>query len=77
MTSKQKGSEGGMSDDELAKFLGIVGEPNAQRYIDGLSPEKRAVINRMATVETELALWEAGLGPKPQGAISCKDHKHK
>ena len=68
-----------MSDAELAKFLGIEGEPKADKFIAGLSPEKRAVFDRMAEVENEVALWLEGLGPKPQGVLidTVRDTKRR
>lgn len=53
-----------MTDEEMAKFLNI---PVAR--VLSLSPEKRALFERMAVVEMELNLWTAGLGPKPAGVM--------
>ena len=36
-----------------------------------VTPEKRALYNKMASLETEVELWQAGLGPKPEGVIIC------
>ncbi len=58
-----------MTDEQLAEFIGIAGEPKAQKLIDGLSPEKRALFERMARLETEYKLWQDGLGPKPSGIL--------
>lgn len=58
-----------MTDDELAKFLGIAGHPKAQAVIAALPPAKRALYDRMAGLETELTLWQEGLGPKPAGVL--------
>jgi hypothetical protein len=40
-----------MTDDELAKFLGIAGHPKALFVIAELTPEKRALYDRMAEIE--------------------------
>jgi hypothetical protein len=64
-----------MSDLELAKFLGIADDERWPRAIAGLTPEKRAVYERMADVCVELQLWRDGLGPRPEGVIICHEHK--
>jgi hypothetical protein len=68
-----------MTDDELAKFLGIEGHPKADAVIAGLSPEKRATFDRMATIEVEVDLWQQGLGPKPTGVLidTVRDKKRR
>jgi hypothetical protein len=58
-----------MTDEELIKYLGIENEPKALRAIGMFTPERRAVYERMASLETELNLWRDGLGPKPQGVL--------
>jgi hypothetical protein len=58
-----------MSDDELIRYLGCENEPNARAFVQGLTAERRAVFDRMATIEIEIDLWQAGLGPKPQGVL--------
>jgi hypothetical protein len=58
-----------MTDEQLKKFLGIAGYAEADRYIKAMSSEKRDLFDRMATLETELALWQEGLGPKPTGVL--------
>lgn len=58
-----------MTDEHLAEFLGIANEPKAQKFIDGLSAEKRATFEKMHQVTMELNLWQAGLGPKPTGVL--------
>jgi hypothetical protein len=60
-----------MTDDELARFLGIAGHSKAPAIIAALKPTERAMYDSMATVETELKLWQDGLGPKPKGVIIC------
>jgi hypothetical protein len=64
-----------VTDLELAKFLGIADDERWPRAIAKLDPKKRAMYERMAQVEIELNLWQAGLGPKPEGVIVCHDHK--
>lgn len=66
-----------MTDLELAKFLGIADDERWPRAIAKLDPKKRAAYERMADVCIEVELYEAGLGPKPQGVILCYDHKHR
>lgn len=58
-----------MSDEELAAFLGIAGHPKRHAVIAALSPAKRALFDRMAGLEMEVELWQAGLGPKPTGVL--------
>jgi len=59
-----------VTDEEMATFLGLSPEEeNRVRFVKGISPEKRALFERMATLETEVALWQDGLGPKPQGVL--------
>ena len=59
-----------MTDDQLADYLGIPADhPMKKSVIAALSPAKRAVYERMASLETELALWQDGLGPKPEGVL--------
>ena len=64
-----------MTDEQLAKYLGIINDPRWPQAIARLAPTKRATYERMHQVEIELNLWTAGLGPKPQGVIVCKEHK--
>jgi hypothetical protein len=58
-----------MTDEELAKFLGIHNDERWPRAIAKLAPEKRATYERMAGVAVEAELWTAGLGPKPAGVL--------
>jgi hypothetical protein len=60
-----------MTDDELADFLGIKGKEGCGLIMAGITPEKRATYERMAEVETELFLFQCGLGPRPQDVIIC------
>lgn len=59
-----------MTDDELADFCGLKpDDPLREQFVKTLSPERRALFERMATVEIEVNLWQAGLGPKPAGVL--------
>jgi hypothetical protein len=58
-----------VSDEELIRYLGLAGEPKAQRVIANLTPAKRACYERMASLETDLFLWENGLGPRPSNVL--------
>lgn len=59
-----------MTDEEMATFLGLSPEEEKRvEFVKGLSPEKRALFERMASLETEWKLWQEGLGPKPTGVL--------
>lgn len=51
-----------MTDAELEIFLGIAGTKECVRIMASMD---------MANLETEVKLWQEGLGPKPQGVIIC------
>jgi hypothetical protein len=57
-----------MNDAELTEYLHLSSE-EAARYIPKLTPEKRALFDRMKQVEIEAALWVNGVGPKPEGVL--------
>lgn len=57
-----------MTDAELAVYLNLT-PAEAAIVIPQVSPEKRALYDRMRELEVEVALWDAGLGPKPQGVL--------
>lgn len=61
-----------MTDEQLAKYLCISDNPMRDAVIKALSPAKRATYERMASIETELELWQAGLGPKPNVMIDTE-----
>lgn len=66
----RRDEESSMTDDQLASYLGIpCDHPMKASVIASLSPAKRACYERMASVETELALWRDGLGPIPRGVL--------
>lgn len=55
-----------MTDEEMATFVGLSPEEeNRVGFVKGLSPEKRTLFERMASLELEVGLWQAGLGPRP------------
>lgn len=59
-----------MTDEEMAAFVGLSpDEENRVGFVKGLSPEKRALFERMAGLEMEVKLWQDGLGPKPEGVL--------
>lgn len=60
-----------MTDPELETFLGIAGTKERAKIMASITPEQRALYERMAGLETEVELWQAGLGPKPAGVIIC------
>lgn len=57
-----------MTDAELAEYLHLT-PSEAEIVIPKLTPQRRAVYDRMKRVEIEAALWAEGLGPKPQGVL--------
>lgn len=65
-----------MTDLELIRFLGIEDEPCREAMLARITPEQRELYVRMADVETEIKLWQAGLGPKPAGVLICTEHSH-
>lgn len=60
-----------MTDAELQVFLGIAGKKGADKIMASITPEKRALYEKMASLESEVSLWQAGLAPKPTGVIIC------
>lgn len=63
-----------MTDSELAAYLGFKStddQVKVQKFIDELPPERHALYQRMHDLEGEIALWQAGLDPKPTDAILC------
>jgi hypothetical protein len=59
-----------VNDEELAKWLNITPE-EAAVIIPRLTPERRAAYERMYDTYNEIVLWEAGVGPPPDGVIMC------
>lgn len=64
-----------MTDEQLAAYLGLTLDPARDQILANITPEARAVYERMAEVETEIALWQQGLAPKPTGVILCAPGK--
>lgn len=62
-----------MTDEELAKGLGLYSDPRWPQAIAKLTPEKRAHYERMLGIATELQVWEAGAGPLPAGILIDTD----
>ena len=60
-----------MTDAQLVKFLNIgdLAPEDQAKILRSLTPERRALYDRMAELETEIALWQMGLGPKPTGVL--------
>jgi hypothetical protein len=60
-----------MTDDQLLEFLGVANETpeNRAKLLRSITPAKRRVYERMAEIETELTVWQMGLGPKPQDVL--------
>lgn len=53
----------------MAEFLTPDDVALGLRLVAKLTPEKRAEYEAMSAKVDEIALWEAGLGPKSQGVI--------
>jgi hypothetical protein len=63
-----------MTDQELAAFLCIAGDPDEHTIIARLTPKARAAYEALKTLEEDIVLWQQGVGPKPTNAILCHDH---
>lgn len=59
-----------MTDAELADFL-CLSPDEAAIIVPRLTPKKCALYRRMAEVEGEIMLWQAGVGKMPEGVILC------
>ena len=68
-----------MSDAELADFLGLnrIRAVDRNRIIASLTQDQRSMYEHMKQVETEIVLWQNGVGPKPEGVIVCKPRGHR
>jgi len=68
-----------MTDEEIAKYTGLYPDPRWPQAVKKFTPEQRAAFERMAGLEVELALWQDGLGPKPQGVLidTVRDTKRR
>lgn len=64
-----------MTDEEVIAFCNIGNEPPefVARFLAALTPERRALYDKMRQVE----MWDAsnGLIPLPEGVIICKEHR--
>lgn len=58
-----------MTDRQLAIYLGIIDHPRWPEVVASLTANQRTVYERMSTLETEIHLWQEGLGPKPSGVL--------
>lgn len=66
-----------MTDEQLAQYLGIADDALGLRIVRALSAENRAAYEHMHQVECEVAMWQAGLGPKPKGVLIDEDRKRR
>lgn len=66
-----------MTDTELAEWLGLARCKPEERdkIMASITSERRALYEHMHQVETDLVLWQNGVGPKPEGVIVCREHK--
>lgn len=63
-----------VTDDELATFCGInPDDPIRPKFFADLTPDKRALYERMSDVTTEWKLYAEGLGPRPVGVLIDTD----
>jgi len=61
-----------MGDEELGRECAPAATPAFHLWLGAsLTGAKRASLERLIEVGRELALWEAGVGPKPAGVIVC------
>jgi hypothetical protein len=59
-----------MTDIQLLAYCGIpVDHPAAVKFLAELTAERRRCYESMRQLESDVELWQAGLGPKPTGAI--------
>jgi hypothetical protein len=65
-----------MTDAQLAAYLHLTPE-EAAIVIPKLTPERRALYDRMQQVEIEAGLWCDGLGEKPKGVLIDTEHGTK
>lgn len=60
-----------MSDEEMAAYICPDDPVLGLKAVAAMTPTRRATIERMAEVEGEISLWQAGIGKKPSGVIIC------
>lgn len=63
-----------MTDEQLANELNLSAE-EAAIIIPKLTPEKRAIYEKLCETATDLVLWQQGVSPKPKGIIVLWDRK--
>lgn len=66
-----------ITDEELARELGIADDPRWPEAISRLTPQKRSAYEDLVIVSREMQLWELGLGPRPQGVLIDTDRVRK
>lgn len=60
-----------MTDEELARSMGIAGTKRCAEIIAARTPAERAEEEEAARVVAAVLLYDAGLGPLPPGVIAC------
>lgn len=70
-----------MTDEELARSMGIAGTKRCAEIIAAMTPAERAEEEETARIVSEIMLYGAGLGPLPPGVIACRPrskgkHRH-
>lgn len=60
-----------MSDEEMATYICPDDHAIGLMAVRSMTPQRRATIERMAELEGEIVLWQAGVGKKPSGVIVC------
>lgn len=62
----------GMNDDELGEYLAPRhSAEDRAKLVAALNPDQRKLFDAMRGLEGDIALWQAGLAPKPNYAIIC------
>jgi hypothetical protein len=61
-----------VTDLELATFLGIDREPRWPQLLATIPKEKQQALRDLVDVAVRLALYNKGMGPKPEGVIVCR-----
>jgi hypothetical protein len=60
-----------VTDAELAEVCCPSDPAKGLRFVAALTPEKRALLERMEDVYQRMRLYEEGLGPKPTDVRIC------
>jgi hypothetical protein len=60
-----------MTDAQLIEFLNIgdLSPSDQAKLVRSLTPERRALLDRMSKLEAQIAIWHMGLGPKPTAVL--------